>query len=768
MYEPPSEQLVRQLTELQLCQPSDLRRARGRVRRLSFDLPAFDSVWIDSLVQLRLLTPYQAKQLETGQGESLRIGPFVAIDELGRSPRGTTILARRLNRRDRCVIKRQVVAADQVAEIHQEMELVLQQLDGFVHPHIVAPHEVLPADERALTLVSRYIPGLPLNQLLVRRGRFPATVVFEIGKQLLDGLAALHSRSMVHGDIRMSNIRLTESGLAVLVNAAVQPVLHPDITIHDDLTLDHYDGLAPELIGTGAPANASSELYALGCVLWQLLTGRPPIISADPLAKIAAHQTRTIDDVRVWAPDTPAALAESIRQLTSPDAEMRPRSFEEVLQHWGRSSSLSRSRLRQFRRLFDGAAPHFALSPASDRMSSLVWTAATLFALVGGVASFYEQGLRNELLSIARILESATTNSTPSIAESALVSTTVDSAKTAERSQTRGLLPLPSPTSDGVILLAEHGPYEASALVAEGQLIIRGTAGVNSEIQIGRSPLSLFADQVVLQHVTIRYSPSSQADVGTDAAIAMVTARSHQLRIVNCEFLGLSDEPSDVLRNKTHVAAIAWKAPNPRRLSTTEITVANSLFHGDGASILLAQTPRTVQVENSLKTGTGEFLSLGPKSEGTGTLLGLDRVTLRQSGPLLWMAGDTARTAGSKPVAIRASSCIFSLADVNSGLIVIDDAAVRKDVSDSVEMQAHESVVEPGAILLATFDHQQNRYRPVDADEKFEGLVASEIKFVGDDIRDATDAAIAPIQGPRTSEDARPGIDPTLIGPNAG
>ena len=132
------------------------------------------------------------------------------------------------------------------------------------------------------------------------------------------------------------------------------------------------------------------------------------------------------------------------------------------------------------------------------------------------------------------------------------------------------------------------------------------------------------------------------------------------------------------------------------------------------------------------------------------------------------MAGDTARTAGSKPIAIRASSCIFSLADVNSGLIVIDDAAVRKDVSDSVEMQAHESVVEPGAILLATFDHQQNRYRPVDADEKFEGLVASEIKFVGDDIRDATDATIAPIQGPRTSEDARPGIDPTLIGPKAG
>ena len=74
MLEPPSQELVRQLTELQLCLPSDLSRARGRVRRLAFDLTVFDSVWIDSLVQLRLITPYQARQLEAGTADQLRIG----------------------------------------------------------------------------------------------------------------------------------------------------------------------------------------------------------------------------------------------------------------------------------------------------------------------------------------------------------------------------------------------------------------------------------------------------------------------------------------------------------------------------------------------------------------------------------------------------------------------------------------------------------------------------------------------------------------------
>ncbi|MEI8021766.1 MAG: serine/threonine-protein kinase, partial [Schlesneria sp.] len=391
-----------------MCHPRDLRRARGRVRRLSFDLPAFDSVWIDSLVQLRLLTPYQAKQLEIGQGESLRVGPFVAIDELGRSKHGSTILARRLNRRDRCVVRRERLTSDRGTDVVSQMGLVLERVKGFVHPYLVVPNEILPTENNELVLVSRYVPGLPLNELLVRRGRFPATVVVEIGRQLLEGLAALNARSVVHGDIRLSNIRLTESGLAVLVNGGVRQVIRPHLTIHDAMSIDHYDGMAPELIGTGASATASSELYSLGCVLWQLLAGRPPYVSADPLVKIASHQTQTIDDVRKWAPDTPASLADSIRQLTSPSPSMRPRSFEEVLQHWGAPSSQSRSRIRKFRRLFNSAMPHFSEPTTEARMGNWAWTAAAVLAVAAGLALSYDNGLRNELLNVARNVEAVT------------------------------------------------------------------------------------------------------------------------------------------------------------------------------------------------------------------------------------------------------------------------------------------------------------------------------------------------------------------------
>ena len=213
--------------------------------------------------------------------------------------------------------------------------------------------------------ISRFVPGLPLNELLVRRGRFPAAVVFEIGRQLLDGLSALQARSLVHGDIRMSNIRLTESGMGVLVDAGIRQAVHPEVTIHDRMSLEAYDGIAPELIGTGATPTVSSELYSVGCLLWQLLAGRPPFATADPLAKLAAHQQQPIEDVRVWAPDTPAMLAETIRQLTSKSPQERPRSYDEILQRWGRPTAFGRSRLKQFRRLFDGGGP--ALRPTSGR-----------------------------------------------------------------------------------------------------------------------------------------------------------------------------------------------------------------------------------------------------------------------------------------------------------------------------------------------------------------------------------------------------------------
>ena len=765
MNEPPSHDLVRQLTELQLCNANDLRRARGRVRRLSFDLPAFDSVWIDSLVQLRLLTPYQAKLFEQGRAGQLRIGSFVVIDEIGRNVRGATYLAQGLNRRDRCVVKRQDIAPSQFRDAQRKMSAVLERTKGFANPQIVFPHEMVTTDDDRLVVVSRFIPGLPLNELLVRRGRFPAAVVLEIGRQLLDGLAAAQAKSLLHGDIRMSNVRLTERGLAVLVDGGIRQVIYPEITIHDQLTLEAYDGLAPELIGSGATSSAQSDLYSLGCMLWQLLAGRPPYTTADPLAKIAAHQTRTIDDVRTLAPDTPPLLAETIWQLTSPHPEERPRSFADVLQRWGRPSSSSRSKLRQFRRLFDGDVPHFSRSGTGNRVSQPLWIGSLLFAITGAVALFYDAGLRTELLDVVQHLNSAVELTRSGETKSTVTSGAGTSSTKLDLAQTvPHLKPLPAPSPDGVIFLNEHGPYEA-ALVNhfQGTLAIRGALGVKPEIVIGETPLRLTADSVSLEHVVIRHAVRS--------ANTLAEFRCQQLNIVNCEFLTSPISPNqkhEPSADTAESAAFVWQARDDRN-RPSRIEIKNSSFVGAANAMRFVNPPRSLSVLNTLKVGQGAFISIPATCHAAAMSLLLDHMTLRESGPLLRIAGAFADRAGAPAIQVDASDCVFHLSDEKSGLIIVDSKQPRKDLSALVQWRASqsESFVLPSTRLLTVYDAASSLFQVVDdAEDQFEGLMARGIQFAGKkDLARARESKTVQLDGPRIESTQLPGIDPSQIGP---
>lgn len=692
------------------------------------------------------------------------------MDELGHGPRAATFLARRLNHRDRRVLKRHQIAPEHLSDVCHQMKLVLERSKGFAHPNIILPGEILSSNEREMVTVSRFVPGLPLNELLVRRGRFPAAVVFEIGRQLLDGLSALHPRSLVHGDIRMSNVRLTDHGLAVLVDGGIRSVVHPEITIHDTMALEAYDGIAPELIGTGEARTASSELYSLGCLLWQLLAGRPPYTTADPLAKLAAHQTSTIDDVRTWAPDTPAILAKTIRQLTSPNPDSRPRSFSDVLQQWGKPGSFSRSRLKQFRRLFDADVPHFARPASQDKLGSGIWIAALLFAASGGAAVMYDNGLRNELLEIVHPLKSILQKrgETNTAATTTTVNTSA-AAPSATAKRNRGLLPLPDP-QNGVILLKDTGPYQAATINFKGDLSIRSAAGVKPEILIDDVPLRLAASTVVLEGITIRRVKNNKLTSGSNENTRQVSIISQQLQVLNCQFLGeaMDGEATDTVNSPVQqIISVAWRSLAAQG-SQSDLVIKNTIFHGDGSALRLAQLPRSLRVSNTLKTGAGSFVSLEPKCQSTGCQIEFNRVTLRLTGPLLELTGEPATKTGAAPIQIQAENSVFQLANLQSGLIVIAAQAPRADIVESIKMNISNSVVLPDTILLTHFDPARHSYAPVpeeEIDEQFDGLVVGEVRFAGNDVHNSANSRTVRIVGPQGLDDARPGINPDRLGP---
>lgn len=389
MVEPPSRRLQQILLGLKLCSPRELRRCASRVKALSADLPAFDSVWLDALVQRRVLTSWQAQTIEADQPELLRIGPCEIEDRIGQSHRSATYLARLPDRKGQCVIKRVVVPAELRKPVNDRLKLLIEKSARLSQPGIIVPHSVsevpntpLPqlasseklkesAATRAsrqtstvsarqkngskagvgrarrrirkagtqnlddltteLAIVSRWVDGLSLSEIILRRGRLPAADVDAIARQLLESLAGLHEAGIVHGEILLSNIRLLTSGQAVLVDAGIRPALQPEFQINAHVAPEKNDGVAPELIGTGAAATPRSDLYALGFVLWHTLAGRPAFPTGDPLAKLAAHQTERLPDIREFAPDTPERLARIIEALTEPTAAHRPRSARDIL-----------------------------------------------------------------------------------------------------------------------------------------------------------------------------------------------------------------------------------------------------------------------------------------------------------------------------------------------------------------------------------------------------------------------------------------------------
>src|SRR5262249_54100044 len=141
---------------------------------------------------------------------------------------------------------------------------------------------------------------------------------------------------------------------------------------------------------------------ALGCLLWQLLAGRPSFPGGDPLIKIAAHQTRSIDDVRHWAPDTPPALADGIRRMTAREASQRPEHLQEVLELWDGPGRTGRTRLARFRRRFESPV---RLPRRGRRLSAPTrWLLilATLFAMSGAAVTLSDRGARNVALAWAR------------------------------------------------------------------------------------------------------------------------------------------------------------------------------------------------------------------------------------------------------------------------------------------------------------------------------------------------------------------------------
>lgn len=743
--EPLSKPLTDWLLKLKLCTRADLRRCRGRVRQLARDLPAFDSVWIDALVHARKLTAFQAKVLESGHPEQLAVGPCVLVDQLGHG-RSTTFLARHREGNERCVLKLIRVPEEQRGFKLEVLRQLVSSAENLKHPSVITPKSCL-AHGEDLVAVSRYLSGPSLSQLLVRRGRFPAKIVQALAKQMIDGLAALEERGLIHGDLRLENLRLSKSGRVVLVDAGIAPAIQPELNIHARIPPEHYDGIAPELICTNNPADVRSEFYALGCVLWQLLAGRPPYPTGDPLAKLMAHQTRRIIDVREVAPDTPSELAEIVRVFTDPDPHRRPPSFRAFWEKWGPPRRSHRRQIAGFRAMFNTAIPHIpAMTPeaAANRWPTV---AALVFLLSGATLSLMDAGAYSRLLSIPNQLQDYLATADPSASDQSEDETATD--------QTHLGQPLPAPDANGVIELPDAGPYRWSQIDTVGPLTIKGTAATPTEIVIGGTPCQFTALDVVLENLQFRQAASAKSQSPAEKPLALLRVTSRSLIARKCGFqFGSPAENS--LRG-----GIEWRHLDANQPTGGRVMLENCLITGPGDACRFRHWPRQIVIKNCLKTGEGMLLDFAKQGQTEHNVqLNLSQVTLRAASGLLRCELDARPAPGIWLV--QANDCVFDLNQTPAAIFQATGPTAPAFLT-KLQMPGRQCLLNSTATTASWRTASNAAFEPFDSAEmNIEGLILAQLQFAAAPTEQPADSKLITWQGPRLSSHT-PGVDPTQL-----
>jgi Protein kinase domain/Domain of unknown function (DUF4328) len=202
------------------------------------------------------------------------------------------------------------------------------------HPNILPIYRA-GEDQNLLYLAMRYVDARDLREVLSRGGPLEAGRAVWIVDQVAQALDAAHQRGLVHRDVKPANVLLTAPGTGgrehvYLVDFGVARPTAVDSSITSgDMIVGTIAYAAPEQL-TGGPVDARTDVYALGCVLHECLTGRPPFTADSNQALILAHLQAPPPSVRSARPDLPPAMDAVLAQALAKDPDRRFRSCGEL------------------------------------------------------------------------------------------------------------------------------------------------------------------------------------------------------------------------------------------------------------------------------------------------------------------------------------------------------------------------------------------------------------------------------------------------------
>ncbi|WP_239014494.1 serine/threonine-protein kinase [Archangium violaceum] len=254
-------------------------------------------------------------------------GRYALLRMLGRGGMGTVYQARDSLVGDVVALKRLELGEDAGPDAIERFSREVRLARRITHPHVARMHD-LGTHEGQTFLTMEFVEGEDLRTLLARERPLTAPRAARLALAVCEGLAAAHAAGVVHRDLKPANILVESGGRVVLTDFGIARALAGELASRTMGAVGTPMYMAPEQV-SGEPVDARADVYAVGLLLFEMLTGEVPFTGETPWAAAMARLRQSPPDLRQRA-NVPPPLAELVHRCLGRAPDERPASALEV------------------------------------------------------------------------------------------------------------------------------------------------------------------------------------------------------------------------------------------------------------------------------------------------------------------------------------------------------------------------------------------------------------------------------------------------------
>ncbi len=326
-----------------LMTPDEMKAMRQRWLEESKTDAENVALFLRWLLDRQYVTEFQLNLLAKGRTDGYFLGRYKILERIGKGRMaGVYRAVHQLGQ----VVAIKVLPPSRAKDPHlmgrfqREARLALR----LKHPNVVRAFQI--GHDNAHYLVMEYLQGETLDEVLQRRKRLPPNEAVRIIYQALLGLQHIHEQSMVHRDLKPANLMVVAPPGRTPGGNDGDTTLHSTVKILDiglgreifddsegaggelqltgeGVLLGTPDYLAPEQARDPSGIDIRADIYSLGCVLYQLLTGQPPFPDKNLLRQMVRHATEAPRPLSELSPATPDGLQQIVNWMLAKQAEQR-------------------------------------------------------------------------------------------------------------------------------------------------------------------------------------------------------------------------------------------------------------------------------------------------------------------------------------------------------------------------------------------------------------------------------------------------------------